>query len=263
MSILENTYAIESNLSDFNRTVARLSNRSVFSDKHISWVNCAPSPWPNAIFDANFRIENVDENILFVKGQIDRRVAPKIWITGPSMHPQNLDERLLACGFLKRSEWSGMALEFAKLKIDFHQPPGLDIQIVTDEKDLKKWAGVVSTALFGCPESVGTSFYELMTTVLHCDKVTMFVGYYQNQPAASSTLFVSNDIAGIYHVATMPAFRKKGIGRSITLAPLIQAREMGARFAVLQATSLGKSVYSSLGFIEYCTMGIFSYTPSS
>ena len=65
-------------------------------------------------------------------------------------------------------------------------------------------------------------------------------------------------IAGIYHVATMPSFRKKGIGRNMVLAPLVQAREMGARFAVLQATQLGKGVFSSLGFTEYCTLGVYA-----
>jgi hypothetical protein len=260
MSILENTYAIESNLFDFYRTIARLSKRSFYTDKHISWINCAPSPWPNGIFDTNFGVENAEDGILDVKKQIERKIAPKLWRTGPSMHPKNLDERLLKHGFVKKDEEIGMALDFSRLNCGFEQPPGLEIQIVADEKDLRKWAGVVAAGLFECPENGASSFYELMATVLHCDKVTFFIGYYQDQPAASSTLFASNGIAGIYHVATMPAFRKKGIGRSITLAPLIQAREMNARFAVLQATSLGKGIYSRLGFSEYCSLGRYELT---
>jgi ribosomal protein S18 acetylase RimI-like enzyme len=259
MSILENTFAIESNLYDFYRTVARLSKRSFFTDKNISWVNCAPSPWPNGIFNTNFGIEEAEEGILSVKKQIERGIAPKLWWTGPSMHPKNLDERLRKHGFVKRDEGIGMALDFSKLNSNSEKPSGLDIQIVADEKNLRDWAGVVATALFESPESGAASFFELMKTVLHCDKVTFFVGYFEERPVASSTLFVSNGIAGIYHVATMPAFRKKGVGRSLTLTPLLQAREAGARFAVLQATPLGRGVYSRLGFTEYCTLGRYIF----
>jgi ribosomal protein S18 acetylase RimI-like enzyme len=263
MSILESTFAIESNLFDFFRTVARLSKRTFYTDKHISWVNCAPSPWPCEIFDTNFSIENVNENIMFVKNQIEHGIAPKIWVTGPSMHPKNLDEQLMKCGFAKRDEATGMALDFSKLKSDVERIPGFDIQIVTDEKNLRDWAGVVESGLFGGPDNASSSFYELMTTVLHCDKVMLFVGYCEGSAVASSTLFVSNGIAGIYHVVTLPPFRKKGIGRSMTLAPLLQAREMGSRFAVLQAAQIGKGIFSRLGFTEYCMLNSYMLNPSS
>jgi ribosomal protein S18 acetylase RimI-like enzyme len=250
MSIIENTYAIESNLFDFFRIVARLSKRVLYTDKNISWVNCAPSPWPCGIFETNLSAENTKENIILVKNQIERGLAPKIWMTGPSSRPKRLGEQLMECGFVKKDEITGMALNFSKLKSDFEQTPGLHIEIVTDDKNLHDWAGVVGSCLFGCPENDASSFYELMATVINCDKVTFFLGYYKDRPIASSALFVSNDIAGIYHVATLPSFRNKGIGRSLALAPLLQAREMGARFAVLQATQPGISIYSRIGFSE-------------
>jgi hypothetical protein len=52
-------------------------------------------------------------------------------------------------------------------------------------------------------------------------------------------------------------FAKKDEATGMALAPLIQAREMGARFAVLQATEPGKGVFGSLGFTEYCTLGSY------
>jgi hypothetical protein len=254
MSILENTFAIESNLFDFFRTIGQLSKRAFYTDKYISWVNCAPSIWPCGIFDTNFSIENANENIILVKNQIKRGITPKIWWTGPSMHPQNLDEQLIKCGFTKKDEAIGMALNFTHLKSDVKQPSGLDIQIVIDE-NLHDWAKVVALGLFGCQEAEVSSFFELMKTIKKCDKVTLFIGFYEGRAVASSTLFLSNDIAGIYHVATLPAFRKKGIGQSMTLAPLLRAKELGARFAILQATQLGKGVYNHLGFTEYCKLG--------
>jgi ribosomal protein S18 acetylase RimI-like enzyme len=257
MSILENTFVIESNLFDFYQTVARLSKRSFYTDKYISWVNCAPSPWPCAIFNTNFSIENVKEKIHSIKKQIARGIVPNRWLTGPSMRPNNFNEQLLKSGFIKQDEATGMALDFIDLKSDSKQIDGLDIQIVTDATNLRDGAIVVASALLGCSENDASSFYELMATILHCEKVMFFIGYFEDRPIASSTLFVSDEVAGIYHVATAPSFRRKGIGRSMALAPLVQAREMGARFAVLQATQLGKGVFNSLGFTEYCALGSY------
>jgi hypothetical protein len=257
MSILENTFSIENNLYDFIRTVARISKRTLYSDRHITWVNCAPSPWPSGIFDANLNNKNIRESIGSLKDQMQRGIAPKVWMTGPSMKPTNLEEQLVKCGFVKQHEMTGMALDFSNLKSDFQRFPGLDVQIVTDAKNLRDWATVVSTGMFANPEKDAFSFYELMTTVLTCDKLTLFIGYFDLHPVASSALFVSDGIAGIYHLATVPPFRNKGVGLSMTLIPLLQAREMGARFAVVQATEPGKSVFNRLGFTEYCKLGRF------
>jgi hypothetical protein len=257
MSILENTYSIESNLYDFYRTVSRFSKRTFYTDRHISWVNCAPSPWPCGIFDANLNTKDIKESIVSIKNQMVRGITPKVWMTGPSMHPSNLDEQLVKNGFVKQSELTGMALEFSHLKSDFERTPGLDIQIVTDEKNLRDWASVAAPGLFGDSDKNATSFQELMATVLPCDMVTLFIGYLENRPVGSSTLFVSNGIAGVYHIATAAPFRKKGIGRSMALVPLLQARELGARFAVVQATKPVKGIFDLLGFTEYCTLSSF------
>ncbi len=257
MSILENTYSIESNLFDFFRTVSRFSKRTFYTDRHISWVNCAPSPWPCGIFDANLSSKNVKDNIVSVKNQMARGITPKVWMTGPSMRPNNLDEHLVKNGFVKQGELTGMALDFSNLKSDFQRTSGLDIQIVTDEKNLRDWAAVAASGLFADPEKNATPFQELMSTVLPCDMLTLFIGYYEERAVASSTLFVSNGIAGIYHVATAIPYRKKGIGRSMSLVPLLQAREMGARFAVVQTTQPGKAIFDLLGFTEYCTLSSY------
>jgi hypothetical protein len=255
MSILESTYSIENNLYDFIRTVARLSKRTLYSDRHITWVNCSPSPWPSGIFDANLASKNIKESIGSIKDQMQRGIAPKIWMTGPAMKPSNLDEQLMKAGFVKQDEMTGMALDFSGLNSDFQRMPGLDIQIVTDAKNLRDWATVVATGMFANPEKDAFSFYELMTTVLACDKLTLFVAYFDLHPVASSALFVSDGVAGIYHLSTVPPFRKKGVGLSMALVPLLQARELGARFAVAQVTEAGKSVFNRLGFTEYCKLG--------
>jgi hypothetical protein len=55
-------------------------------------------------------------------------------------------------------------------------------------------------------------------------------------------------VAGIYHVGVVPRARNKGIGKAVTLAACLYAREMGFRYAVLNSTDIGKPTYQKLGF---------------
>ncbi|MCJ7833124.1 MAG: hypothetical protein MUQ20_01905, partial [Deltaproteobacteria bacterium] len=162
MSIIEKTLAVETNLFELFLTIARLSNRSVYADKSIAWVNCAPAKWPYGIFGANFETENVEEKIKSIREQIGQGNAPRLWMTGPSMRPENLDEYLVKFGFVRKSEATGMALSLSDLKADFELPSGLEIRTVTEERALNDWARVVTLGLFGRPESDVSSFYELM-----------------------------------------------------------------------------------------------------
>jgi GNAT superfamily N-acetyltransferase len=61
-------------------------------------------------------------------------------------------------------------------------------------------------------------------------------------------LFNGAGVAGIYGVATVPGARRKGIGAAISLAPLMDAREMGYRHAVLFSTDMATGVYERIGF---------------
>ncbi len=69
-------------------------------------------------------------------------------------------------------------------------------------------------------------------------------------------------VAGIYNVATVEEARGKGIGAAMTYAPLLEARELGYKIAVLQSSSMGYGVYKKLGFEEYCRLPGFVWTPT-
>ncbi len=247
--------AIESNLFEFYWTVATFSGRPYYSDPFLSWVNCAPSRWPSTIFAANFLSADAEEKICFVKDSIRSGKAPNSWSIGPSTNPEELAELLVRNGFEKVWGTAGMGMELSELKDGIDAPPGLEITVVSDERDLRDWSRVVAVGLFGCAESEVVHFYELMRTLQDCDRLKLYLGRLSGRAAGSVTLFQSLDgVAGIYHVATLPEFRRRGIGRCVTLAPLVKARDAGAKAAILQATTLGEPVYRRLGFRTLCTL---------
>jgi ribosomal protein S18 acetylase RimI-like enzyme len=75
---------------------------------------------------------------------------------------------------------------------------------------------------------------------------------------ATSELVLGAGVAGIYGVATIPEARRQGIGTTMTLTALREARALGYRVGVLSTGGKGSPpfrVYQRIGFREYCNLG--------
>jgi predicted acetyltransferase len=77
------------------------------------------------------------------------------------------------------------------------------------------------------------------------------------KPVATSQLFTSAAVAGIYNVTCLPEARNKGIGAAITMAPLRDAVEMGYCVGILQASDMGYPVYKRLGFEDFGKLSLY------
>lgn len=71
---------------------------------------------------------------------------------------------------------------------------------------------------------------------------------------ATSMLYCTNGLAGIYCVATIPEERGKGLGALVTAEPL---RRSGYQVGVLQSSEMGYPVYQRLGFEDLGGMSFF------
>ena len=145
--------------------------------------------------------------------------------------------------------------------LDMHEtdpiPSILTITPVNDIENLRIWCHVTSIG-FGIHERGEQALLDWFTKDMDLQQpVKFYLGWLKGKPVATSLLYLAEGVAGIYFTTTIPEARRQGIGFAITLKPLQEAREMGYRVGILQASKLGKSVYLRMGFKEYCKIGIY------
>ena len=76
----------------------------------------------------------------------------------------------------------------------------------------------------------------------------MYTGFLDGEPVATSALFMSNHVAGVYNVATQDAYRRRGLGAAMTWQAVHDGANAGCLLASLQASEMGRPVYERMGF---------------
>jgi ribosomal protein S18 acetylase RimI-like enzyme len=79
----------------------------------------------------------------------------------------------------------------------------------------------------------------------------LFLGYLDDEPVASSELFLTGRIAG-YSVCTRRACRERGIGSALTWTALDDARRRGIPTVVLESSDRETGMYTRLGCNACC-----------
>jgi ribosomal protein S18 acetylase RimI-like enzyme len=127
-------------------------------------------------------------------------------------------------------------------------PPGsADLKIVNvrDDKMLSQFQRVLAEG-FGMPLEIAEQL--IVSDLSRQDGVELYLGLAGGRAVAASTLVLTGSTAGIYNVATVNDFRRRGIGEAMTWHCVSRGLESGCSVAVLQASSMGQPVYERMGF---------------
>jgi GNAT superfamily N-acetyltransferase len=128
-------------------------------------------------------------------------------------------------------------------------PAGLSIRTVASPADLHDFEPVWCEA-FGIPRFL---FPLLLPSVLVDDpergaQNRMFTGYVGGRPVATSSLVLTERVAGVVSVGTARTARGHGYGTALTWHAVQEGQRLGADVAYLAATSMGFPVYEKMGF---------------
>jgi GNAT superfamily N-acetyltransferase len=220
----------------------------------LGMLSSHPDVFYNAVYESRFSQHNVREKVDEVVSLFSTRSQlPMVWFVTPACQPQNLSEILESKGFKHAYKSPGMSLRLE----EFHQKSKPDsphkiIQVSTEEQ-LAQWI-IPGKEGFSISDSVIKAYFDLFKSKGFESQIPwkLFVGMVDNIPTTCVRLFCTNDVAGIYHVATIPSARGKGYGTEITIAALEAAKNFGYKLAILASSPAGYNVYYRLGFRDCC-----------
>jgi|GEM_PF-5273356 GNAT superfamily N-acetyltransferase len=250
---------IKENYRALYLTAGRAANCPMVQSDQFSWVN-NQHIWPNRIYGLNLK-EDLAEDVLreMVQGMASGEL-PEIITTSMFTQPKNYETIFARVGLEKKFEAAGMALDLTQITWtatkSSESTTSFTTKIVETEEEINAWCSVVMEALFEQPIHRMEAYRNVIAQLIWRQEIRCFMAKQGDEVVATSMMYQSaSDIVGIYHVSTLKAYRGQGIGKEITRIPLMYAKELGCRIAVLFASKSGESIYRQLGFESYCTFG--------
>ena len=136
----------------------------------------------------------------------------------------------------------------------------LAIEQVTSDKHIKDIITVLSELLPEDKHAIHRYFNEASDVLISpSSNLTFYVGYLNNRPIATSSLYRDDVAAGIWDIITLPEARRQGIGTTMTYSTAMQAKKEGYDLVVLTASAEGLPVYEKMGFAELNTYKVLNF----
>lgn len=245
---------IQHNLLDFFHLFKRAQGSDFREEDGVArWHTAVAHPWFNGVISARIQKDGDADLIQDTIAYFDSHgVAGFTWWIDPVVKGAGWEDALVKAGLRREADTPGMAMDLKNL-VAAPVPDGLSIRTVNDLPGFHAWCDSFVRG-YGLPMEWETPLFDLLGEIGLSLPLRHYIGYLDGQAVSTSTLFLGAGAAGIYNVATLPEARGKGIGAALTLAPLIEARDMGFRYGILQSSEMGFTVYRRLGFEQYCVM---------
>lgn len=251
--------AIERNCIDFFMEYGRGPGCETHEDGDVTWfVSGLPDPLFNGVMTARLAPDRIDGRIDELMAIFKARGLPLEWTVGSSTVPQDLGTHLRAKGLTNLLVVPGMAIDLATLA-DEPLPRGLTVRPAERREDVEACVRIVAKT-FRIEDALVPRLVDLELGMPedHRENAAIYLGRLHGKPAATSMLFGSAGVAGLYFVGTLPEARRRGLARTMTMWALKEGRDRGYRVGALQATEMGLPVYRRLGFQEHSRFEIYT-----
>lgn len=171
----------------------------------------------------------------------------------PGAIADDLDEQARAVGLLPSHPEPGMLLApLAGLSAP-SPPSGVQVKVVANEADLATFRATAAGPLEADLDIFDTLFNPAL---LNASGLTLYLAEVDGRAVATAARFSSRRIAGVFVVATLPAYRRRGFGAYLTQLAALGGRNDGCLASYLQSWPLAYRLYQRLGYrhiVDYHT----------
>ncbi len=251
--------ALNSNLVAYWSAYGRATGSTLQATASVVWFYTGIQvPLLNGVLSAQLNPVEVQTTFAGLQSKIAEQGVPALWWIGPQSKPDNIGSLLEQLGVQRACEVPGMAIDLAVIDDPPETLSNFTIQKVSGAEMQSRWAQLAGVGT-GFPDAVSEAMARLEATLTDPQYQAQhrYIGSLNDTPVATSALVLDSGVAGIYAVATIPEVRRKGIGRIMTVVPLLEARRLGYRVGILQASSMGYPIYQKIGFRDVCKYRLF------
>jgi len=205
--------------------------------------------------------KDIQSEIETAKAFFAARRVPWYWWISPFSSPADIGSRLEANGAV-------------------YQPPDLPAMVaplppprLETTPDIRVWqagaradleaASYIRRIAFRFPKEVGISYFDDMAEDwLRGNPARLYLASVNDSPPASIGAWIlAEGIPGVYVMATLPEWRRRGLGRAILQRLLADAAADGHQMIALTASDMGEPLYRLFGFER--VFGYSFYLPQS
>ncbi|MDF1571470.1 MAG: GNAT family N-acetyltransferase [Bacteroidales bacterium] len=233
---------ITKNLFTFYSEVSRLGELESGIIGGIPWIGRPSGGWPGYLLGGGAPGAG---QVKQIAASMAQGSVPAFWIL--ESDGSGATEKLLSShGIRMINYWTGMYLEGRDMQMNVQPAPECDIRKISGENELDLWLGLVNRVIM-----TSTSLHPALFRKLLPDKNFHFYGLWKNDELLSATLiFVHDQTAGLYFVATDALQQGRGYGTAIFDYAMKELKTAGAERLVLHATRQGMKLYHRAGFRE-------------
>jgi GNAT superfamily N-acetyltransferase len=251
--------AIQANWEAYHYCLAQSPNVELSIGRYLTWLMTnLPDHFMNVVVCSQLPPEGVDDLVASVLVHFrSMNIRKFTWLTHGNVPSTEINEVLLAHGLTFSDAFATeMAVDLSLLPDGLPAHPGLRIIPVDGEHVLKQWIHVASIG-FRVDERFEKVWFDFFADAIFDRRFQTYLALLDGKPVATSQLFLSEGVAGIYNVSCIPDVRGQGIGSAVTLAALLEARQTGYRIGILQASTRGYNAYRRLGFQDCGKLSVY------
>ncbi len=219
---------------------------------HFEYLKTLNSFWPNLIYNFKASPCELDSLLHQMEKEVEQGIIPPVLrVHATEISTESLAQ-IIKRGY-KQSTWTCMSHSLNYIEEE-QSSPEFKIVKLTTANQLEDWLKIVELELMRNNLLSRASFEALLAD----QSCHFYLGYFRQKPVSTALLFEHQNNAGIYLVATDSNHRRKGYGQALTLKCLQEAQAHNCQKVDIQATSLGLSMYQSLGFSPEGLIHVFS-----
>jgi len=174
--------------------------------------------------------------------------------------PADLPERLVAAGLTPEPVEALMVAEITDLELNVAPPVGVQLLPVVDERGVDALVRVHDDVFGGDHSAIGKTLVAALTQ--EPPSIVAVIASFEGTAVAAGRVEFQpgTDFASLWGGCTLPAWRGRGVFRSLVSHRAALASARGFRYVQVDASPDSRPILRRLGFVELATTTPFSHS---